>query len=357
MEVFFEATQKNDLTSIQTYLLYPQVYKNINHQTPQDGFSALLWAAYYGHEAVVALLLDHDANIDILDNGNFAPLHYAAIANHKNVVELLLKRGANVDITNDVGRTPLHWVSFYEREDVIRMLLEWGADASIQDKDGFEALQLVPILQRRTFARIFQEHEETTLKSKPKLGDNEKDGALTISLKDEEDVEEELYDIKAVATDLKRKRFSQASQDDQASHLSDGEDEFTFCSSTASVGETSEATNSSCEQHSSPNPTSQHSSSMNFRTGLTMKTRIMTLASLLRIKLPQMSEQESDHPQLNYLPQHVHNHHLISLDDSESDDDRYEQHVRTLEKSLHTGTKMKSMKERIEWLEEELGVC
>jgi len=351
MEVFFEATQKNDLTSIQTYLLYPQVYKDINHQTPQDGFSALLWAAYYGHEAVVALLLDHDANIDILDNGNFAPLHYAAIANHKNVVELLLKRGAIVDITNDVGRTPLHWVSFYEREDVIRMLLEWGADASIQDKDGFEALQLVPISQRRTFARIFQEYEKSNLKPKPKLGNNEKYGALTFSLKDEEDVEEELDDIKAVATDLKRKRFS------QASHLNDGEDEFASCLSTASVGETSEATNSSCEQHSSPNPTSQHSSSMSFRTGLTMKTRIMTLASLLRIKLPQMSEQESDHPRLNYLPQHVHNHHLISLDDSESDDDRYEQHVRTLENSLHTGTKIKSMKERIEWLEGELGVC
>jgi len=351
MEVFFEATQRNDLPSIQTYLLYPQISKNINHQTPQDGFSALLWAAYHGHESVVSILLDHDANIDIVDKGNFAPLHYAAIANHVNVVELLLKRGAKVDIANDAGRTPLHWVSFYMREDVLRILLEWGADASLQDKHGFVPLQLVPPSQRRRYTRIFQEYEEKAkVTSKPnKLGEKKKDTTASsiYVLKDEEDAEEEQEDVNAAATSLKRKRFSEESQ---GGNHGDVKVKITVRSSTNAAGETSEAT-SPCD----PQPPSKHSSKENSPRALTMKNRIMTLASMLRIRLPQMNQEEAEFPRVNYL-QHFHNDHLISFDDGESDDDRYEHHVRTLEKKLRTRTRMRSMKERIEWLEEELGV-
>lgn len=62
-----------------------------------NGFTALTVAAFYGHDKIVELLLDHGAKIDLKDSADDTPLANACLKGHKKVIILLLHRGAALD--------------------------------------------------------------------------------------------------------------------------------------------------------------------------------------------------------------------------------------------------------------------
>lgn len=79
-----------------------------------DRHRALALAAQRGHAAVVGLLLDTGEDPNRYNpNGSHAhatPLHQAAIGNHHAVVKLLVERGARLDIRDTIYKaTPLGW--------------------------------------------------------------------------------------------------------------------------------------------------------------------------------------------------------------------------------------------------------
>ena len=82
---------------------------------PNAGFtSTMLLASYFGHEAVVKLLLaTGKVDIDSKDTKyGQTPLSWAAEGGHKAVVELLLATGkVDVDSKDTSGRTPLSWAA------------------------------------------------------------------------------------------------------------------------------------------------------------------------------------------------------------------------------------------------------
>lgn len=66
---------------------------------------AFLYACGYGHDDVVALLLDRGADLaDPLETGLTA-LHWAVVGGHVSTIELLLARGADVEVRNAYGGT------------------------------------------------------------------------------------------------------------------------------------------------------------------------------------------------------------------------------------------------------------
>ena len=107
-----------------------------------DGLSALHIASHRGHVAIVRTLLEHEVNIDELDNNGRTALQMAAINGHEAVVQLLLQRGAYINACDALGRTALHWAALQKHEAVLRVFLDAGADGNICDTNGWSVLHV-----------------------------------------------------------------------------------------------------------------------------------------------------------------------------------------------------------------------
>ena len=101
----------------------------------KDGIdrTPLSWAAQYGYNAVVKLLLEKGAEPAPRDNSSRTPLSYAAQHGHEAVVKLLLEKGADLDPKDGSSRTPLSWAAKNGHSAVVNVLLEMGADLESRD--------------------------------------------------------------------------------------------------------------------------------------------------------------------------------------------------------------------------------
>ncbi|VZH95650.1 unnamed protein product [Fusarium fujikuroi] len=95
---------------------------------------------------ITRLLLEKDANPNVGFSRGFTPLTYAACFGHQDAVEVLLEYGATVDLEygfgvdepfNDwlKGWTPLMCATFQGHHGIVQMLAEAGAEMSGRDKE------------------------------------------------------------------------------------------------------------------------------------------------------------------------------------------------------------------------------
>jgi len=91
----------DDLEEPQTMEMWEEYIRLAN------GWSALMWASYRGHEDAVRLLLEYACFIDATDWGGDTALSLALENFNKHTAVLLLEAGARVDIVNKRGETPL----------------------------------------------------------------------------------------------------------------------------------------------------------------------------------------------------------------------------------------------------------
>ena len=101
-----------------------------------EGGTAILRAVDAGNEAMVTLLLEYKASINIRDRLDRGLLHSAAIDGNEGIVQLLLEKGLEADAQDQNGKTPLHDTGRDGNEKIARLLLNSGADQSIKDKHG-----------------------------------------------------------------------------------------------------------------------------------------------------------------------------------------------------------------------------
>lgn len=80
------------------------------------------------------------SSIDSLGGGGWTPLMTAVAVSDYPSVRVLLDHGANLDIVDDEGFTALHLAASFAVADMTLLLLEHGADMNIVDSRGFTPL-------------------------------------------------------------------------------------------------------------------------------------------------------------------------------------------------------------------------
>jgi ankyrin repeat protein len=98
------------------------------HHRTWHGVTLLHDMAQHGDLAKARLLLDHGAELDVIeDEYRSTPLGLAARWGRRPLVELLLARGANPNAGGAAWSTPLAWARKYGHAEIERMLLAAGA--------------------------------------------------------------------------------------------------------------------------------------------------------------------------------------------------------------------------------------
>ena len=78
-----------------------------NAQDPQSGSTLLATAALMGHTKVVALLLEHGADINGRSRDDGTALHAAAFLGRIETVKFLLEKGADANLQSNIGSTAM----------------------------------------------------------------------------------------------------------------------------------------------------------------------------------------------------------------------------------------------------------
>ena len=86
-------------------------------------------AAWKGHDTVIPLLLEADAQIDAQAFGGYTPLMMASMEGKEAAVRELLKGNPNLDLKHDCGFTALDWArearGAYFNESIVDLLVKY----------------------------------------------------------------------------------------------------------------------------------------------------------------------------------------------------------------------------------------
>lgn len=138
---FLSAVTGNDLDAVGRMLDVGGI--DVNYRTSLTGATALGSACGLGHVEMARLLLARGADPNIVNSSGRTPLQMAAYDGSTAIVEMLIQAGANVDIADtEYGYTPLAAASRKGHADTVRVLINAGADLSIPTNTGRNPLQL-----------------------------------------------------------------------------------------------------------------------------------------------------------------------------------------------------------------------
>ena len=125
-----------------------------------DGKTALHFstdhhARFGGTPDIIRILLAYGANANIQDKNGENALTSAILVDDIQAVDLLLKAGADPDMKSYLsGETSLHSAVIFKSRAVIQRLLEAGADPNIQNNLGNTPLQTIIQLPNLEIARM-----------------------------------------------------------------------------------------------------------------------------------------------------------------------------------------------------------
>ena len=128
-----EAARYEYVSTVRTLLNKEAV--DVNHKDV-SGDTPLHLAAEKGRTAVVELLLQHNADIDVRDKFDFTPLSLATSKGDCKIVNPLLQRTNNADSIDESGRTPLSLAASKGHYEVVKLLLQRTSNADSIDNSG-----------------------------------------------------------------------------------------------------------------------------------------------------------------------------------------------------------------------------
>ena len=141
------AASKGDIKDVRLILERGANFLNL---PGAESRTALQWASKNGHGAVVQMLLDHGADVNLECALSGTALHTASSQGHSAIVEILLCNGADVNAINLACETPLHLAADQGYHTITQLLLICGAD--VNHKDGYSGTAL--------YAACYKGHKE-----------------------------------------------------------------------------------------------------------------------------------------------------------------------------------------------------
>jgi tetratricopeptide (TPR) repeat protein len=125
----------------------------------ERGETPLHCACWFGHDAIVSMLLKKGANSNARKNSGETPLHFASIKGSAAVASLLLGNGADVDAQDNEMATALHTATFFGHDAVVSLLLQNGANVNVKREDGDTPLHKACRSGRDTVALLLLIHD------------------------------------------------------------------------------------------------------------------------------------------------------------------------------------------------------
>ena len=114
-----------------------QVHQEIDFDldaTDGDGNTALMWAAFGGHQDIVEILLELESlDINKVDSIGLTSLMYACTQGHESIVSTLLDYNADVNIKDSDGNTALIWAARMGYDKIVRKLVNACADIDVKN--------------------------------------------------------------------------------------------------------------------------------------------------------------------------------------------------------------------------------
>jgi ankyrin repeat protein len=129
------AVQKGQMEAV---MLLIEKGEDINAKD-SNGNSLLHQVIANANLAMVKMLLEKGANINLLNDQQVSPLYYSlGYAGHcdMNIVKLLVDGGANVNIPMYNGDTPMHMACYCANKEAMEILLSKGAGINIANQQG-----------------------------------------------------------------------------------------------------------------------------------------------------------------------------------------------------------------------------
>jgi ankyrin len=125
---------------------------------------------------LIAMLADHDAEINIADRKLMTPLHHAVRHNSPQVCVMLLENDADLAAVDRRGRTPLHHAAALGFLPLVELLCDYGANVFDVDWDEKTPMNLAYAHNRRNVVAYFaslgvdnQDEEEVDRRVQPRM--------------------------------------------------------------------------------------------------------------------------------------------------------------------------------------------
>lgn len=110
-------------------------------------------------EAILKLLLDQGASIDLKTEKGATPLHHATQKDQKELISLLIERKADVNAADCHGQTPLHCAVHKGQKELISFLIERKADVNASDCSGYTPLHCAIHKGHKELTSFLMEHK------------------------------------------------------------------------------------------------------------------------------------------------------------------------------------------------------
>ena len=124
-----------------------QVNDVIANHADADSFTPLHIACYYGQSSLVQLLIEHGAELSLVDCYGQTCVHTTAassLSSSTRILEILLSIGGDefIDVGDSTGNTCLHLAAGVGNECTLKYLLQSGANPCLTNYEGFKPYEL-----------------------------------------------------------------------------------------------------------------------------------------------------------------------------------------------------------------------